>query len=108
MNRKGGNYEWVCRLLLLGAFILNAVPHSVNGVSGRSFPTPSASPPGRGLSSPLANVRWGTLNVVVRYLLVCPLRESHIRSVPDVFVLGVGCLYIAVVLSQTFGPLLSM
>jgi len=30
-----------------GAFLVNAVPHFVNGVSGRSFPTPFASPPGR-------------------------------------------------------------
>jgi len=36
-----------------GVFLVNAVPHFVNGVSGRSFPTPFASPPGKGKSSPL-------------------------------------------------------
>jgi hypothetical protein len=37
-----------------GAFLVNAVPHFVNGVSGRIFPTPFASPPGKGQSSPTA------------------------------------------------------
>ena len=36
-----------------GALLVNAVPHFVNGASGRSFPSPFASPPGRGQSS-----RW--------------------------------------------------
>ena len=35
-----------------GAFLVDAVPHFVQGVSGRSFPTPFASPPGKWLSSP--------------------------------------------------------
>ena len=30
-----------------GAFFVNAIPHFTNGVSGRKFPTPFASPPGR-------------------------------------------------------------
>jgi len=30
-----------------GAFLVNAVPHFVDGVSGRRFQTPFASPPGR-------------------------------------------------------------
>ena len=34
-----------------GAFLANAVPHFVNGVSGRPFQSPFASPPGEGLSS---------------------------------------------------------
>jgi hypothetical protein len=34
-----------------GAFFVNAIPHFTNGVSGRMFPTPFASPPGKGLSS---------------------------------------------------------
>ncbi len=41
-----------------GASLVNAVRHFVNGVSGRSFPTPFASPPGKGLPSPVANVLW--------------------------------------------------
>jgi len=88
-----------------GAFLVNAVPHFVNGVSGRSFPTPFASPPGKGLSSPTVNVLWGTLNLVVGYLLVCRVGEFHIRHIPDVLVLGAGGLLMAVMLARTFGRL---
>jgi len=86
-----------------GAFFINAVPHFVQGVSGRSFPTPFASPPGKGQSSPTVNVLWGTLNAVVAYFLVSHVGEFHIRNIPDVLVLGAGGLLMAVMLSRGFG-----
>jgi len=86
-----------------GAFLVNAVPHFVNGVSGRPFPTPFASPPGRGLSSPLVNVLWGTLNAVIGYLLLRLVGEFHIRDLLDVLVLGAGGLWMAVMLARAFG-----
>jgi hypothetical protein len=46
-----------------GAFLVNAVPHFVSGVCGRRFPTPFASPPGKGESSPIVNVLWGAINL---------------------------------------------
>lgn len=52
-----------------GLFIANAIPHFVNGVSGDGFPTPFAKPPGRGLSSPLINVLWALLNLIIGGLL---------------------------------------
>ena len=52
-------YMWVA-YFLGGAFLVNAVPHFTNGVSGRAFPTPFASPPGKGQSSATVNVLWGT------------------------------------------------
>lgn len=88
-----------------GAFLVNAVPHFVNGVSGRSFPTPFASPPGKGQSSPMVNVLWGTLNLVIGYLLVCHVGEFQIRHIPDVLILGAGGLLMAVMLARTFGRL---
>jgi hypothetical protein len=88
-----------------GAFLVNAVPHFVNGVSGRSFPTPFASPPGKGRSSPMVNVLWGTLNAVVGYFLVSHVGEFHIRSIPDMLVTGAGGLLMAVMLARTFGRL---
>ena len=45
-----------------GAFLVNAVPHFTSGVSGRRFPTPFASPPGKGQSSPTVNVLWDSAN----------------------------------------------
>jgi hypothetical protein len=84
---------------------VNAVPHFVNGVSGRSFPTPFALPPGKGRSSPMVNVVWGMLNLAVGYLLVCRAGEFHIHDIPDVLVLGAGSLLMAVMLARTFGRL---
>lgn len=88
-----------------GAFLVNAVPHFVNGVSGRSFPTPFASPPGKGLSSAMVNVLWGTLNAVVGYFLVCQVGDFHFRRIPDVLILGAGGLLMALMLSRAFGRL---
>jgi hypothetical protein len=87
------------------AFLVNAIPHFVQGVSGRSFPTPFSSPPGKGQSSSMVNVLWGTLNAVVGYLLVSHVGEFHIRSIPDVLVARAGGLLMAVMLSWTFGQL---
>jgi hypothetical protein len=50
-------------------FIVNAIPHFIHGVSGNKFPTPFAKPSGRGLSSPLVNVLWALLNLIIGYLL---------------------------------------
>ena len=52
-----------------GMFLANAVPHFVHGISGDSFPTPFADPPGKGLSSPTINVMWALLNLAVGYIL---------------------------------------
>jgi len=52
-----------------GMFLANVVPHFVHGISGERFPTPFAHPPGKGLSSPLVNVLWALLNLVVGYIL---------------------------------------
>jgi hypothetical protein len=86
-----------------GAFLANAVPHFVSGICGRSFPTPFASPPGRGLSCPMVNVLWGAFNAVVGYVLVCRAGEFHIRRTLDVLVFGVGSLLMAVMLARAFG-----
>ena len=48
-----------------GAFLANALPHLVHGMSGDRFPTPFARPPGRGLSSAPLNVGWGLANLAV-------------------------------------------
>lgn len=52
-----------------GAFLANFVPHFVKGVCGDRFPTPFSKPPGKGLSSPVINVLWGLLSLVIAYLL---------------------------------------
>jgi hypothetical protein len=86
-----------------GAFLVNAIPHFTNGVSGRRFPSPFASPPGRGESSPMINVLWGTFNLVIGYLLVYRVGSFGLRETSDVLVLGAGGLLMALMLSRTFG-----
>jgi hypothetical protein len=61
-------YNYVS-IFFAGAFISNFVPHFVKGVCGDNFPTPFAKPPGRGPSSPVVNVLWALLNLVIGCLL---------------------------------------
>jgi hypothetical protein len=86
-----------------GAFLVNAVLHFVNGVSGRSFPSPFASPPGHGESSPTVNVLWGAINAIAGYFLVCHVGEFHLRSIADVLALGAGGLLMGLLLARAFG-----
>jgi hypothetical protein len=52
-----------------GAFLANAVPHFIHGISGNKFPTPFAIPPGRGLSSSVTNVLWAFFNIIIGIIL---------------------------------------
>ena len=86
-----------------GAFLRNAVPHFVSGVSGHPFQSPFASPPGQGLSSSMVNVLWGLFNAVVGYLLVCRVGNFELRRTRHVLVFGLGVLAMAVMLARSFG-----
>jgi hypothetical protein len=100
---KGGVVQWYMYVAYFfgGVFLVNAIPHLTSGVSGHRLPTPFASPPGK-QSSPTVNVLWGCVNVAVGYLLVCQVGEFNVRRIPDVLVLGVGGLLMAVMLSRLF------
>jgi hypothetical protein len=87
-------------LFLGGAFMANAIPHVVNGMSGRAFPTLLASPPGKGLSSPIVNVFYGAFNLAVGYVLMFQVGDFSIRRIPDVLVAGGGGLLLASTLSR--------
>ncbi len=95
-------WHWIADFLG-GAFVVNAVPHFVNGISGRAFPTPFANPPGRGKSSPTANVLWAAFNLVVGYVLLHWLGRFEHRHVGDVIAAGFGGLAIALLLARAFG-----
>ncbi len=88
-----------------GAFLGNFVPHFVNGVSGRKFPSPFAKPPGKGLSSPLVNVLWGLLNLVIAYFLILRVGNFDIQQLTQVGMVGLGILVIGVQLAIAFGQL---
>lgn len=85
-----------------GMFLTNAVPHLVNGVSGRPMQTPFASPPGQGLSSALVNVLWGMANLVAGYLLVSRVGRFDLRRNRHALLLGLGVFTMALMLARTF------
>ena len=95
-------YHWIA-YFFGGAFLANAIPHLVNGVSGSPFQSPFASPPGQGLSSSVVNVLWGMFNVAVGYALVVRVGRFDLRRTAHVAVLGLGALIISLQLAQHFG-----
>ena len=86
-----------------GAFLANAIPHLVNGISGSPFQSPFASPPGQGLSSSTVNVLWGSFNLVLGYLLVARVGRFELRRTRHVVVLGLGALLMVLMLAREFG-----
>ena len=86
-----------------GAFLTNAVPHFVNGLSGQQFPSPFASPPGQGMSSPTVNVLWGAFNPVIGYLLIARVAAFNLRETLHVLAVLAGGLLMAILLAQAFG-----
>ncbi len=88
-----------------GAFLVNAIPHFVSGVTGHPFPSPFASPPGQGESSAMVNVLWGSFNLVIAYLLIGRVGTFQLRRPRDVLIVGIGGLLMAMMLSQAFGKI---
>jgi len=85
-----------------GAFILNALPHLIQGVSGRPFPSPFAKPPGKGLSSPLVNAMWGLVNFGLGGIL-CHAGEDLLLT-PSTQLCGfAGFASMALLLASHFG-----
>jgi hypothetical protein len=67
-----------------GAFLANALPHLIAGVTGQSMQTPFASPPFKGLSSPVVNVLWALANLAIAYLLLERVTTFNAQSSADV------------------------
>jgi hypothetical protein len=86
-----------------GAFLVNAIPHFVTGVTGHPFQSPFASPPGEGLSPAWVNVLWGAANFVIAYLLLGRVGNFGFRSWRHVLAAGVGGLAMALLLARAFG-----
>ena len=86
-----------------GAFLANAVPHLVNGMSGRAFQSPFATPPGEGLSSATVNVLWGAFNLLAAYLLLTRVGRFDLRRTRHVAVLALAALLMALNLARHMG-----
>lgn len=85
-----------------GIFLANGVPHFVNGISGRRFQSPFASPPAVGQSPPRVNVLWGTANFLIGYLLLYGVGDFRPGLTIDALVVGLGALLTALGLSWHF------
>ncbi len=83
-------------------FLVNGIPHFVQGVSGSAFQSPFASPPGVGESSAVINVLWGFANFVVGYYLLFELGAFGIGVNVDTLVVGSGALLTGVALAWHF------
>ena len=97
------NWLWFVSYFFGGAFVANAIPHFVSGVMGRSFQSPFAKPPGKGLSSSTVNVLWGFFNAVVGYLLIARVGVFHPRAMSHILAFGLGVLLISINLARHFG-----
>jgi len=86
-----------------GAFLVNAIPHFVSGLTGHPFPSPFAKPPGKGLSSPVINVLWGAFNFAIAYLLIFRVGDLDIRNTTHILLVAVGGILMAVQLASWFG-----
>jgi len=88
-----------------GAFLANAVPHFVSGVTGRPFQSPFAKPPGKGLSSSAINVLWDSFKIAAGYVLIVRVGTFDLHDTSDALAAGLGALFMAIVLSRVFGEL---
>lgn len=73
-----------------GVFLANATPHFIAGMSGVRFYTPFATPPFRGLSSPVVNVLYALLNLAVAYALLVVVGALELGHVPRLAISAAG------------------
>ena len=88
-----------------GAFLANALPHLIAGVSGRPLPTPFASPPFKGLSSPAVNLAWALANLAVAYVLLVHVGRFDLRSWLDAGVCFAGFAAMGLQCARSLGQL---
>jgi len=86
-----------------GTFLANGVPHFVNGISGRRFQSPFAKPPGVGESSPIINVIWGLVNLILGLVLAVVVGEFEFGFSVDTLMLSIGFIVMALFLAWHFG-----
>ncbi len=85
-----------------GFFLANGVPHFVNGISGRKFQSPFASPPTVGESSAVVNVVWGLVNFAIGFALVMGVGRFTCGFSLDVLMVFLGALIMSLGLAWHF------
>lgn len=86
-----------------GLFFANGIPHFVNGISGASFQSPFAKPPGVGESSAVVNVIWGVINFVITYGLLRTVDTFTFSDTLAVTIFLAGVLAAGLGLAWHFG-----
>ena len=80
----------VAAYFLGGMFLANFFPHFIAGMSGVRFYTPFATPPFRGLSSPVVNILYALFNLTLAYTLLMVIGSLELQRVPHVAVSATG------------------
>jgi hypothetical protein len=89
-------------LFFAGAILCNAIPHLASGLQGQPFPSPFARPPGRGDSSPVVNVVWGFVNLVLALVLATRHLDQPVAA-RNVLAALAGGLVMGLFLAVHFG-----
>ena len=88
-----------------GAFLANALPNLLAGISGKPLQSPFASPPFKGLSSAPVNVAWGLCNLALAYALLLQVGVFDFRSWLHVATAFIGFGLMALQCARSFGRL---
>ena len=103
-NHKQVKWYHFIFAFLSGVFLINTLPHFINGIIGHNFPTPFANPPGKGLSTPTLNILWALINFSFGYLFLTLGQVCRHRKFIFITFL-IGCLLMAFYLASYFGNL---
>jgi hypothetical protein len=71
-------------------FLANFFPHFIAGMSGARFYTPFATPPFRGLSSPMVNMLYALFNLAMAYGLLVVVGGLKLEDVSHALVSAAG------------------
>lgn len=94
-------YHYIAAFLA-GFFLTNIIPHFVSGVTGNEFPSPFGDPPGVGPSSPVSNVIWGLINMLIGYALL-RFSKTEFQNTKAMAALFLGIAVCSVATSVWFG-----
>jgi hypothetical protein len=83
-------WHHVAAYLFGGMFLANFFPHFIAGMSGVRFYTPFATPPFRGLSSPVVNVLYALFNLAMAYALLVVVGSLELGHAPHVAISAAG------------------
>ncbi|WKB53128.1 hypothetical protein [Eleftheria terrae] len=96
--------DWLDHLahFFVAALAVNGLPHFVNGLSGRRFPTPFGHPPAVGDSRPLVNVLWAVANFLLAWVLWQASEPPRAGQSTDLLPMWAGGILTALALSAHF------